>query len=87
MWIEMSNPVNVKSHKEYQDVLLNNRCLRHWKNRTHIKNHRIRTYEINKTLLSCFDNKIYIQNNGYEDYLLNIRVKFFSSQNKFLVNL
>ena len=29
MWIEMSNAVNVKSHKEYQDVLLNNRCLRH----------------------------------------------------------
>ena len=30
------------------------------------KGHRIGTYEINKKILSCFDNKIYIQNNGYD---------------------
>ena len=24
------------------------------------------TYEINKILFSCFDDKIYIQNNGYD---------------------
>ena len=29
------------------------------------KEHTIGTYEINKILLSCFDNKIYIQNNRY----------------------
>ena len=29
------------------------------------KNHRIGTYEINKIYLSCFDDKIYILNNGY----------------------
>ena len=30
------------------------------------KNHRIWTYEIRKISLSCFDDKIYIQNNGYD---------------------
>ena len=30
------------------------------------KDHRIRTYEINKVSLSCFDDKIYIQNNVYD---------------------
>ena len=35
-------------------------------NRTQSKDHRIRTYEINKTLLSSFDDKIYIQKNGYD---------------------
>ena len=30
------------------------------------KNHRIRTFEINNISLSCFDDKIYIQNNGYD---------------------
>ena len=34
-------------------------------NRIQSKNHRIRTYEINKISLSCFDDKIYILNNGY----------------------
>ena len=30
------------------------------------KYHRIGTYEINKISLFCFDDKIYIQNNGYD---------------------
>ena len=30
------------------------------------KNHRIGNYEINKISLSCFDDKIYIPNNGYD---------------------
>ena len=30
------------------------------------KNHKIETYEINKILFSCFDDKICIQNNGYD---------------------
>ena len=30
------------------------------------KDHRIGTYEINKISLSCFDDKICIQNNGYD---------------------
>ena len=29
------------------------------------KNHKIGTYEINKISLSCFEDKMYIQNNGF----------------------
>ena len=32
-------------------------------NRIESKDHRLGTYEINKIYLSCFDDKIYIQNN------------------------
>ena len=34
-------------------------------NRIQRKDHKIGTYEINKITLSCFDDKIYIQDNGY----------------------
>ena len=34
-------------------------------NRIQSKGHRIGTYEINKISLSCFNDKRYIQNNGY----------------------
>ena len=60
------NVVATKIHNECKDVLLNNKCLRYSMNRIQSKSHRIRTYEINKISLSCFDNKIYIQNNGYD---------------------
>ena len=40
-------------------------------NRNQSKDHKIRTYEINKISLSCFDDKIYIQNNGYEELTLS----------------
>ena len=39
-------------------------------NRIQTKVHRIRTYEINKISLSCFDGKIYTQNNGYDGLAL-----------------
>ena len=35
-------------------------------NRIQSKDHRIWTFEINKISLFCFDEKIYIQNNGYD---------------------
>ena len=47
-----------KSHDEYKDVLLSNKCLRHSMNRVQSKDHRIGTYEINEVSLSCFDDKI-----------------------------
>ena len=34
-------------------------------NRIQSKDHRIETYEIKKISLSCFEEKIYFQNNGY----------------------
>ena len=58
------------SHSENKDFLLNNKCLRHLMNRIQSKNHKIKTYEINKISLSCFDDKIYILNNGYDGLAL-----------------
>ena len=55
---------------EYNDALLNKNCLRHLMNRTQNKDHRIRTCEINNMSLSCFDDKIYILNNGYDRLVL-----------------
>ena len=59
------------SHNEYKDILLNNKCIRHSMNRIQSKHHRIETYEISKLLLSCFDDKIYIQNNGHDGLVLS----------------
>ena len=58
------------SRNEYKDVLLNDKCIRHSINRAQSKDHRIETHEINKILLSFFDNKMYIQNNGYDGLVL-----------------
>ena len=64
------NVVATISHNEYKDVLLNNKRIRHSMNRIRSKDQRIRAYEINKISLSCFDDKIYIQNNGYDELTL-----------------
>ena len=58
------NVVATISHNEYKDVLLNKKFLRHLMNRIQSKKHKIGTCEIDKISLSCFDDKIYIQNNG-----------------------
>ena len=57
-------------HNQYKDVLVNDQCLRHSMNRIQGKGHRIGTYEINRIWLSCFDDKVYIQNNGYDGLAL-----------------
>ena len=64
------NVVVIISHNKYKVVLLNQKCLRHPMNRIQSKGHRIGTYESNKISLSCFDDKIYIQNNGYDGLAL-----------------
>ena len=46
------NVVATTSYNEYNDELLNNKCLRQSMNRFQSKGHRIGTYEINKILLS-----------------------------------
>ena len=58
-----SNVVVTISHNEYKDVLLNKKCFRHSMNRIQSKDHRIEPYKINKTSSSCFDDKIFTQNN------------------------
>ena len=57
-------------HSEYEDIFLNNKCLRLSTNRTQSKIHKIETFEINKTYLLCFDDKIYILNNRYDGLAL-----------------
>ena len=59
------NVVATISRNEYKDVLLNKTCLRHSVNRIQSKDHKIGTYKISKISFSCFDDKIYIQNKGY----------------------
>ena len=61
------------SHNEYKDILLNNKCIRCSMNRIQSKDHRIGTNEINKISLHCSDDKIYIQNNGYDGSALGYR--------------
>ena len=39
-------------------------------NKIQSKDHRVGTYEIKKISLSCFDDNIYIRNNGYNGLAL-----------------
>ena len=50
---------------EYKDVLLQNKFLRHSMIRIQSKDHRRGPFEINKISLSQFDDKLYIESNGY----------------------
>ena len=61
-----NNVIATTSDNECKDVLLNKKCLRHSMNRIQGTYHKIGTYEINKISLSCLDDKIYIQNSGYD---------------------
>ena len=64
------NVVATISHAEYKDLLLSNKLLRHLVNRIQSENHKTGTYKINKVSSSCFDDKIYILNNGYDGLAL-----------------
>ena len=66
----VKNVVATISQNEYKDVLLNNKCKRHSMNRIQSKDHSIGTYDIITVSLLCFDDKIYIENNGYDGLTL-----------------
>ena len=51
-------------HKEYVDVFFNKNLIRHKMKRIQSKLHRIRTYDVCKISLSCFDDKMYILDDG-----------------------
>ena len=51
------NVVAILSQNEYKDVLLNSKSFRQTMNRIQSTDHGIGTYEINKKILSCFDEK------------------------------
>ena len=64
------NVVGTMNYKKYKDALSNNNWVRQSMNIIHSKGQRIRTYEIDKISLSCFDDKIDIQNHGYDGLAL-----------------
>ena len=49
---------------KFKDVLFNEKIIRHRMKRTQSKKHKLGTYEIDKISLSCFDNKIYVLDDG-----------------------
>ena len=80
------NIVPTISHKEYKDILLKRKYSRHSMNKIQSKDHKIGTYEINKISLSCFDDKIYIQNDGCDGLVTRVNRIFIIIINLFQVD-
>ena len=55
-------------HKDYLSVLQNNTILKHKMKTFRSDHHVVSSYEINKTSLSCFDDKRYILDDGITSY-------------------
>ena len=49
---------------KFKDVLFNKKIIRHEMKRTESKKHKLGTYEVEKISLSCFDDKIYVLDDG-----------------------
>ena len=49
---------------EFKDMLFNKKIIRHKMRRIQGKKHKMGTYKINKTSLPCFDDKIFVLNDG-----------------------
>ena len=49
---------------KFKDVLFNEKIIRHKMKRIQSKKHKLRTHEINKISLSCFDEKRYVLDDG-----------------------
>ena len=63
--VNKAKGVNISiNFSEYEDVLFNKKIIRHKWKELKVKKHKIGTYDVNKTSLSCFDDKRYILNDG-----------------------
>ena len=63
--VNKAKGVNKKiRHNEYVDVLFNKKVMRHKMKRIQSKLHEIGTYDLNKISLSCFDDNIYVLDDG-----------------------
>ena len=63
--VNKAKGVNKKiRHNEYVDVLFNKKVVRHKMKRIQSKLHEIGTYDLNKISLSCFDDNIYVLDDG-----------------------
>ena len=49
---------------KHNNVLFNEKIIRHKMNRIQSKKHKLGTYEIDKISLSCFDDKRYVLDDG-----------------------
>ena len=58
------NAVKKIRHRGFADVLFNKKMIRHKEKRIHSKLYSVGTYDVCKILLSCFDEKRYISDNG-----------------------
>lgn len=56
------------THEDYKNTLLNNTQMYHKMKTIRSQNHELNSYEINKTSLSCFDDKRYLLENGLDSY-------------------
>ena len=56
------------THENYKQTLLENKQMYHKMKTIRSQNHNLGSYGINKVSLSCFDDKRYILDNGYESY-------------------
>ena len=63
---------------------MNNKCITHSMSKIQSRDHRLRTYEINKISWPSFDGKIYIRKMEMTDYFSNIRVNY--KKNNYLDN-
>ena len=57
-----------RKHKEFADVLFNKKVIRHNMKRIQSRLHKIGTYNVCKISLSCFDDKIYVLDNGISSF-------------------
>ena len=55
-------------HDNYKDTLFNKKQMRHTMRLIKSEKHQLGSYVVNKTSLSCFDDKRYIHNNGVTSY-------------------
>ena len=55
-------------HEDYKRTLLNEEQMHHKMKTIRIQRYQLGSYEINKALLSCFNDKRYIHDNGTSSY-------------------
>ncbi|XP_068737901.1 uncharacterized protein [Montipora capricornis] len=56
------------THKNYKEVLFNNKQMHHTMKTIRSNLHQLGSYELNKVSLSCFDDKRYIKEDGINSY-------------------
>ena len=59
---------NELTHINYKETLFDKKQMHHKMKTIRSQNHQIRSYEINKVSLSCYDDKRYILENGINTY-------------------